>query len=285
MIQIPKDLLEHHVHMRMRFCDMYGIVIDKKRPFSCDDTLQTMHCLEVVLTGSIDVWYSGHVQHLAASDIQFRRRGNYQIFPSDDYTSMLVFMENEFVDYFLDSHVPEFRQEKLTDDLPPFVFKTSEFINANIAQAIQHIAHPQDYSRCIVKFVTHQVLLQILSNDNSKTFVSFLKHLVSEQKIDLAYFMEQNFNRQLSLPDMAKLTGRSVSAFKKEFTERFNTTPVKWQINRRLEYAEYQLKTSNDPVSAIAYSSGFENISHFSKVYKQKFGAPPSSARNEPVLS
>lgn len=285
MIQIPKDLVGHHAHVKLRLCDMYGFVIDKKRPFSCDDTLQTMHCLEVVLTGSIDVWYSGYMQQLMAGDIQFRRRGNYQIFPSDDYTSMLIFMENEFVDYFLDSHVPEFRQEKLTDDLPPFIFKTSDFINANIAQAIQHIAHPQDYSRCIVKFVTHQVLLQILSSDSSKTFVSFLKHLVSEQKIDLAYFMEQNFNRQLSLQDMAKLTGRSVSAFKKEFTERFNTTPVKWQINRRLEYAAYQLKNSNDPVSRIAYSSGFENISHFSKVYKQKFGAPPSCARNEPVLS
>lgn len=285
MIQIPKDLVGYHAYIKLRMCEMYGFVIDKKQPFRCDDTLQTMHCLEIVLTGTIDVWYGGYVQHLKAGDIQFRRRGSYQIFPSDDYTSMLIFMENEFVDYFIDSHVPEFRQEKLNDDVLPFTFKTSEFITANIAQAIHHILHPQEYSRCIVKFITHQVLLQILSNDSSKTFVSFLKHMVSENKIDLAYFMEQNFNRQLSLPDMAKLTGRSVSAFKKEFTERFNTTPVKWQINRRLEYAAYQLKNSNHPVSAIAYSSGFENISHFSKVYKQKFGAPPSCARNEPVLS
>ena len=284
MIQIPKDLLDHHSHIRLRLSDMYGFVIDKKRPFRCDDTLQTAHCLEVILTGSIDVRYGSYMQHLSAGDIQFRRRGNYQLFPSDDYTSLLIFMENEFVDYFLDSHVPEFKQEKLNADLPPFTFKTSEFIKANIAQAIQHILHPQEYSRCIVKFVAHQVLLQILAGDGSKTFVSFLKDLVSDKKVDLAYFMEENFNRQLSIHDMAKLTGRSVSAFKKEFTERFNTTPVKWQINRRLEYAEYQLKHSHDPVSAIAYSSGFENISHFSKVYKQRFGASPKSARSEMVL-
>jgi AraC-like DNA-binding protein len=82
---------------------------------------------------------------------------------------------------------------------------------------------------------------------------------------------------------MAKLTGRSTSAFKKEFTDRFNTTPVKWQLNRRLEYAEYQLKHSNDPVATVAYSSGFENISHFSKVYKQRFGTSPKSTRIESV--
>ncbi|WP_157740512.1 AraC family transcriptional regulator [Mucilaginibacter xinganensis] len=284
MIQIPKDLLDQHTHIRLRLADMYGILIDKKRPFRCDDTLQTAHCLEIVLTGAIDVRYGSFVQHLTAGEIQFRRRGNYQLFPSDDYTSLLIFMENEFVDYFLETHVPEFKQERFGADLPPFTFKTSGFINANIAQAIQHILHPQEYSRCIVKFTAHQVLLQILANDSSKTFVSFLKHLVSERKIDLGYFMEENFNRQLSLPDMAKLTGRSVSAFKKEFTERFNTTPVKWQINRRLEYAEYQLKTSSDPISLIAYSSGFENISHFSKVYKQKFGASPKSARSRQVV-
>lgn len=284
MIQIPKDLVEHHAHIKLRLADMYGVIIDKKHPFSCDDTLQTVHCLELVLTGSIDVRYAGSVQHLIAGDIQFRRRGNYQLFPSDDYTSLLIFMENEFVDYFLETHVPNFRQESFIADLPPFVFKTTEFINANRAQAIQNILHQQEYSRCIVKFAAHQILLHILAGDTSKTFVAFLKYLVGDKKVDLAYFMETNFNRQLSLKDMARLTGRSVSAFKKEFNDRFNTTPVKWQINRRLEYAEYQLKNSCDPVSTIAYTSGFENISHFSKVYKEKFGASPKNTRNELVL-
>jgi len=225
--------------------------------------------------------YAGMVQQLKAGDIQFRRRGNYQLFPSADYTSLLIFMENEFVDYFLESHVPDFKQERFTADLPPFTFKTTEFINANIAQAIQHIVHQQEYSRCIVKFAAHQILLQILAGDKSRSFVAFLKYVSEERKLDLAYFMETNFNRQLSLKDMARLTGRSVSAFKKEFTHRFNTTPVKWQINRRLEYADYQLKNSCDPVSTIAYTSGFENISHFSKIYKEKFGASPKNTRTE----
>jgi hypothetical protein len=106
MIQTPKDLLNHHTHIRLRLSDMYGVLIDKQRPFSCDDTLQTVHCLEIVLTGSIEVRYGSSEHHLKAGDLQFRRRGNYQIFPSDDYTSLLIFMENEFVDYFLESHVP-----------------------------------------------------------------------------------------------------------------------------------------------------------------------------------
>lgn len=262
---------------------MYGVIIDEKHSYTCDDALQTMHCLELVLTGSIDVLYAGSVQQLSAGDIQFRRRGNYQLFPSIDYTSLLIFMENEFVDYFLETHVPDFRQVRFTADLPPFTFKTTEFINANIAQAIQHIEHQQDYSRCIVKFVAHQILLQILAGDKSKSFVAFLKYVSEERKLDLAYFMETNFNRQLSLKDMARLTGRSVSGFKKEFTSRFNTTPIKWQINRRLEYADYQLKNSCDPVSTIAYTSGFENISHFSKIYKEKFGTSPKNTRTEVV--
>ncbi|MDN3580906.1 helix-turn-helix transcriptional regulator [Mucilaginibacter flavus] len=280
----PKDLLDYHTYIKLRMCEMYAVLIDKKRPFKCDNTLQTMHCLELVLTGSITIRYGSNVQQLDAGDIQFRRRGNYQIFPSDDYTSLLIFMENEFVDYFLETHVPDFKQEKFNADQPPFKFKTTAFINANVSHIIQNILQPQEYGRCIVKFAAHQIILQILATDNSRSFVAFLKYLVSDKKVDLAYFMDTNFNRQLSLADMAKLTGRSVSAFKKEFTDRFNTTPAKWLINRRLEYAEYQLKNSNDPVSLIAYTSGFENISHFSKVYKEKFGGSPKSARSEVVL-
>jgi len=37
-------------------------------------------------------------------------------------------------------------------------------------------------------------------------------------------------------------------------------------------------------VSLVAYSSGFENISHFSKVYKQKFGVSPKDTRDEEEL-
>jgi AraC-like DNA-binding protein len=263
---------------------MYGVLIESCKAYKCDDLLQTVHSLELVLTGSIEVRYAGTTQILKANEIQIRRRGNYQLFPSADYGSLLIFMENEFVNNFLELHITTYNQERFSADLPPFVFGTSDFINANRAEIIMNIVNPQEYSRCIVRFTTHQILLQILAGDRSKNFVSFLRNLVSDRKIDLAYFMESNFNRQMSLADMAKLTGRSISAFKKEFTERFNTTPVKWQINRRLEYAEYQIKTSCDPVSMIAYTSGFENVSHFSKIYKQKFGLPPNRDRSIEVI-
>ncbi|MGY0040038.1 helix-turn-helix domain-containing protein [Pedobacter sp. NJ-S-72] len=268
MIEIPKDILSNNSYLKLRQADMYAVIIESEH--KSEDVLQTGHCLELVLTGSIDIRSGGYVQRLSVNDIQFRKRGNYQLFPSDDYKSVLVFMENEFVHNFLETHVIERKEEKFNADLAPYLFKTTDFIAVNRAEAIQHIQHPQEYSRCILRFITHQILLQILSGDSSRTFASFLKYLVSERKIDLAYFMEANFSRQLSLNDMAKLTGRSVSTFKKEFVEQFNTTPIKWQTNRRLEYAEYQIKSSSDTVSMIAYASGFENLSHFSKVYKQK---------------
>ncbi|QNK62442.1 helix-turn-helix transcriptional regulator [Pedobacter sp. PAMC26386] len=278
MIEIPKDILSNNPYLKLRQADMYAVIIESKHQY--EDALQTGHCLELVLSGSIDVRSGGHVQGLSVNDIQFRKRGNYQLFPSDNYKSLLIFMENEFVYDFLETHVIERKDEKFNVDLAPYLFKTTDFIAVNRAEAIQHIQHPQEYSRCILRFITHQILLQILSGDSSRTFASFLKYLVSERKIDLVYFMEANFSRQLSLKDMAKLTGRSVSTFKKEFVEKFNTTPIKWQTNRRLEYAEYQIKSSSNTVSMIAYASGFENLSHFSKVYKQKYGVSPTRARD-----
>ncbi len=56
--------------------------------------------------------------------------------------------------------------------------------------------------------------------------------------------MELNFFSNLSLTEFARLSARSLSAFKKEFTRIYNTTPGKWLMEKRLEYSYYLLETT-----------------------------------------
>jgi AraC-like DNA-binding protein len=91
--------------------------------------------------------------------------------------------------------------------------------------------------------------------------------------------METNFTKNLNLETLAKQTGRSLSAFKTDFKKEFNISPMKWLIDRRLTYANYLIRTTEDAISNIAYQSGFENISHFSRVYKKKYSISPIKSR------
>ena len=95
-------------------------------------------------------------------------------------------------------------------------------------------------------------------------------------KIDLATFMEKNFMFNLPLERFGYLTGRSLTTFKRDFRKAFNATPQRWLTQKRLELAHYQLAEKNRKPVEIYYETGFENLSHFSFVFKKQFGYSPT---------
>ncbi len=92
--------------------------------------------------------------------------------------------------------------------------------------------------------------------------------------------MEANYTFNLSIDQFAKMAERSTATFKREFYDYYHTTPGKWLRKKRLNHARLLLETCNDMVSEIAFDSGFENVSHFSRVFKESFGLSPNSYRN-----
>ncbi|WP_260845799.1 AraC family transcriptional regulator [Paenibacillus sp. Y412MC10] len=77
------------------------------------------------------------------------------------------------------------------------------------------------------------------------------------------------------------MSGRSLAAFKRDFQAIYNTSPLKWVRNRRLDKAKELLAETVLSVTDVCFSTGFENIAHFSKVFKERFGLPPSEFRRQ----
>lgn len=91
-------------------------------------------------------------------------------------------------------------------------------------------------------------------------------------KVDLAEFMERNFMFNLPLEKFSYLTGRSLTTFKKDFKNIFHTTPGRWLIQKRLERAHYQIAVQKQKPVDVYLDAGFENLAHFSFVFKKQFG-------------
>ncbi|MBK6483295.1 MAG: helix-turn-helix transcriptional regulator [Chitinophagaceae bacterium] len=80
--------------------------------------------------------------------------------------------------------------------------------------------------------------------------------------------MEDNFCFNLKLEVFARLSNRSLSAYKRDFLRLYHTTPGKWLLEKRLHNAKHLLSHLGKTVAEAAYESGFENVSHFSRAYK-----------------
>lgn len=93
--------------------------------------------------------------------------------------------------------------------------------------------------------------------------------------VDLKAIMTENFLFNLQIEEFAKLCGRSLSAFKRDFKEVFDTTPSRWIRSKRLEYAKKLLTETNLNINQICYDCGFINSAHFIKSFKKQYGLPP----------
>ncbi|MCG2615928.1 AraC family transcriptional regulator [Terrimonas sp. NA20] len=100
-------------------------------------------------------------------------------------------------------------------------------------------------------------------------------------KTDLAAFMENNFQFNLPLSQFAYLTGRSLSAFKRDFEKIYGITPAKWLLQKRLDKAHFLLKERKMKVSDVYAEVGFEDASHFSFAFKKQYNVNASVVGKE----
>lgn len=124
-------------------------------------------------------------------------------------------------------------------------------------------------------------LLELLFDvaDADEQFLYQFLQLKRTKGKSITEVVEQNITNPVSLNDLAYLSGRSLSAFKRDFQAIYNTSPLRWIRNRRLDMAKEMLLHTSLSVTDVCFSTGFENVAHFSKVFKERFGMAPSTCK------
>lgn len=123
-------------------------------------------------------------------------------------------------------------------------------------------------------------LLYDLSEANPK----FLKQLVnidSNETRDLLKTIEEHYLKPYSLKELAYISGRSLSSFRREFESLFHITPAKWIQEKRLNKAKELIVTTQLTIANVCYEVGYENVSHFSRLFKSHFGYSPSETKKQ----
>lgn len=78
---------------------------------------------------------------------------------------------------------------------------------------------------------------------------------------------------------LAALCNVSLRTLQRHFTAHYKSSPGEWLRAYRMNAARERV-CSGEPIKAVAYDLGFKQLSHFSKVFKDVFGVPPSAFVN-----
>lgn len=103
---------------------------------------------------------------------------------------------------------------------------------------------------------------------------------IPERLIAIRQYIEDNYRKSLILGDVARRFSISPPHLSAEFKRWFGTSPGKYLIEYRLHEAEILLKDNNLQIADIAERVGWDDVYHFSKIFKKHRGVPPSSMRS-----
>lgn len=119
-----------------------------------------------------------------------------------------------------------------------------------------------------LKSILFTVLYELIKSDVTELYSSSIDKAVK--------FIKTNYNRKLTVSDLAEVSGYSPSHFNSEFVRLVGKSPMRFLNEIRIERAKELLRTGLFSIGEIADTCGFENTYYFSNVFKKYTGVSPS---------
>lgn len=157
---------------------------------------------------------------------------------------------------------------------PSFVFPHDSFLKGYFDSLIPYFENPDALTDKLATIKTIEVIELLLKKTSMQNILFNFEIFF---KIDLEAYMNKNYMHNIPLEQFAKLTGRSISTFKRDFQSIFNETPNKWLIKKRLDLAHFLISKKHQKPTDVYSDVGFVNFSHFSRTFKSEFGVNPSA--------
>src|SRR5690606_27453226 len=90
-------------------------------------------------------------------------------------------------------------------------------------------------------------------------------------------YIKSNLTRPIDSKKLSDKACMSRASFFKKFKETMGETPSQYILKQRINLARKQLSSSNISITEACYASGFENLSHFIKAFKNEVGMTPKA--------
>ncbi|WP_163411455.1 helix-turn-helix domain-containing protein [Flavobacterium ajazii] len=136
----------------------------------------------------------------------------------------------------------------------------------------------KEYSASLQKSLLQTKLEEILTYLVHKKGTQFLNNILTQQNSQIKHFtdvIESNKLNNLTVQELSFLCNMSISTFKRNFENHYQTSPIKWFQEKRLEYSAYLLTNKKKRPVDIYFEVGFESLSSFTQAFKVKYNITP----------
>lgn len=228
------------------------------------------------------IWHTPQGSYdLQAGSCVFIRRGAAIVeqFLDTEFCFYLFFVSDKFICDVLKTKATVLHPSDKNYD-PIIPIESSEAVHSFFKSMLPYFNAPVPPDQSLLELKFKELILTLADNKTNEALLCYFCSLLhAPQTVTLQAVMEANFCFNLKMDDFAKLSYRSLSAFKRDFEKVYATSPGRWLLEKRLQNAKHLLTQGGRSINDAAFESGFESSSHFSRAFRKKYGAPPSTIR------
>lgn len=241
----------------------------------------------VYVTEGRKIWHTIYGTYdLQEGDCAFIRKGASIIeqFFEKKACFIIFFFPDEFICQAL-QHKSPMISESHRDFAPVFKIANSSPVHTFFQSVMSYFSDPEAPDQSLLELKFRELILVLAADRKNIEVIHYFSFLLKQPRIlSLQQIMEENYRFNLKLEVFAKLSARSLSAFKRDFLKVYGATPGKWLLEKRLQYAHHLIAHQGTAVRNAAFESGFENPSHFSRAFRKRFGLTPASVKHQPAV-
>ena len=210
----------------------------------------------------------------------FVPKGNYLIssaVPShgEAFSALLIFLSDEIIQNFIDAFGKNYHGADCDNFEKIYHCRAGSLLSASAKSLLPYLEMKSEFKKSLIACKIEEFLLNVLENDKNGSFFAFLYSGFIKNGNDLKNYMLRNYSLPLTVSEFAANTFRSLSSFKKEFKNLFHETPKRWINSKRLEMASVLLLSGNYSVTEVCFLCGFDSLSYFICLFRERFGKTP----------
>jgi len=232
------------------------------------------------------LWKTIYHSHLVnEGDIIFIKKGanlTHQFF-DDKFCAVFMFIPDDFIKSFLKKNdtLLNSSQKDLSHQDAVLRIEYDELLERYYHSIQSYLSLSQKPNKQLLLLKFEELLLSLFSNKKHQQLTDYFISLCQNQEYHLSRVMEENFAYNLKLENYAQLCHMSLSTFKKHFKHHYNMNPGLWLKNKKLNLALNYVVSADLSINQIAFECGFEDTSHFIRVFKKEFHFTPLQYRQK----
>lgn len=276
VVRIPDDLGEHSEHEVYRAGGGTLVSYLNRDVGTQQRVLMCAPTLVYVRRGTKRLERAGCTSEVRAGSLVLVHRGLHLMTETLDgtapYASTLLCLEGGVLRELASRHPNVWESATVAE--PGFEVVDPGGYVADLFESLPRlVAHHPD--RRLLALKVEEVMLALDQPAARRFWATAIREAMTEGDARLRAVVDRHCLTPVTAPELAVLSGRSLSTFKRDFSRLYDQSPGRWLLARRLEHARGLLAHRSANVTEACWQSGFSDVSSFIRAFKRVYQTTP----------